>query len=331
MEGIAGVERSEGTRRTLRTLARRIVSSRDLITLAMIVIFAGALSLSTSSFLRVSNIRAMAIAMSMEMPVVIGMMALLILGDFDLSVGSVSALGAVVTTLALVNGVPMWLAIAAGLGSGLVVGLVNGFLVTQFRMNALIVTLGTQSIASGIALGTTGGVVIASGLPSVFAFFGAGKVWGFPVPVMIGLVCVAIADVLLRNISAFRHIYYIGSNKDAAVYAGIGVNRARLLAFTLMGVLGAMVGIIVSSRVMAGSPTLNLNLPLRLISACIIGGASLSGGEGTMVGALLGLTVMHILSNGMVLLNISVYWGGVVIGLVLIFALAIDIAAQRLR
>jgi len=183
-------------------------------------------------------------------------------------------------------------------------------------------------VARGIALGITQGSPVIN-VPSDFAWLGQGSVWGIPFPFIILCVLVLVTDILLRNGRTLRQLYYVGGNQKAARFSGIQVDRIILLTFIGSGVAAALGGIISMARLTSGIPTAFEGVELQVIAACVIGGASLSGGEGTIIGAILGLVFMALVSNAMTMLGVSVYWEGVVTGTILIVAVASDMLTRR--
>lgn len=307
---------------------KTIFQMRSSVVIILIIISVIILRILSPSFLSLRSIQSLSIALSLEIPVVVGMAILLISGGFDLSVGSVSALSMVITGICLVKGLNIFISVLLGLLSGAAIGLLNGVLISRLKINALIVTLGTMTIARGIPLVMTGGQ-ITIGFPKSFSILANEKVGGIFIPVVIALAIAVIADLSLRNIRTFRQIYYVGGNEKAAIFSGINVNRIRVYVYLLSGIFAALNGIILSSRIMSATPLVNPDLALRVIAAAIIGGCTLAGGEGSVLGACLGLIFMFIISSAMVFLGISVYWQGIVVGAILIIAVAIDVLTRE--
>lgn len=302
---------------------KRLFQIRESMVILLTLLFIIVMRFLTPNFFTFNNFKAIGIAVAMETPVVIGMGILLITGCFDLSVGSVSALASMVAGISMIKGNNIILSIIMGLIAGLLIGIFNGVMVTRLKINALIATLATMTIARGITL-LIGGGKIQYGFPEAFAFLGRGKIFNIYFCIWLALIMVIIGDLCLRKIRAFRQIYYIGGNEMAAIYAGIKVDRVRMVAFSLCSLLASVNGIMVSSRVLAATPVINVDLPLRVIAAAIIGGCTIRGGEGSVVGSFMGIVFMFLIYNAMVLLRISVFWQGIVIGLVLASAVAID-------
>ena len=270
-----------------------------------------------------ANFRAVAVGMAPNAVIVIGMAILLASGGFDLSVGSVMALSSTVVAMLLLDGVPIPVAAALGIVLGAVAGLGNGLLVTVMGINPLIATLGTMSITRGIALVLTEGFSLSS-LPPEFAWIGKAAIGGFPVLVLLMLTLVLVCDLAVRHTRFFRQVYFIGANEKAAMLSGIHVNRVRIIAYMLTGMLAALAGILLASRLMSGTPTAGNGIELQVLAAAVIGGASLRGGEGTILGAFLGVVFVALINNSMTMLAVSIYWQMIVIGAVLVSAVGLD-------
>jgi len=300
-----------------------IFEIRESITIIILIAYMIILAIFNPIFFRVKNLIGIAFATSIEVPVVIGMQALLATGMFDLSVGSVAALSGMVTAILLRNTSNILLSVASGFGMGAIIGLINGLLVTKIRLNALIVTLATMGIARALTLGMVSGRVI-TGFPEPYKFLGQGIVLGIPVAVIIAAGMTIVADYSFRRITGCRRFYYVGSNDQAATYCGINVGRIIRSAFLFTAVTSAFTGIIMTSRSMSSSPLIFQDLALEAIAACVIGGSSIRGGEGSVIGAIMGLLIIIITRNIMLLFNVSVYWKELVVGIILILAVVGD-------
>lgn len=308
--------------------ARPTGALRELALLAMIAALVVGMSFASPYFLTAGNFKAMIVGMVPTAIIVVGMTILLVSGSFDLSVGSTLALSSTVVALLLLAGVPMPLAILGALAVGGLVGLANGLSVTLLGVNPLIATLGTMSVARGAALVLTEGFSV-SNLPAAFGVFGSGEVLGLPLMVWIMLAVVVLGDIALRRTRFLRQVYFIGGNEKAAALSGIAVSRLRVATFLISGLLAAVAGVLLASRLMSGTPTAGNALELQVLAAAVIGGASLRGGEGTVFGAVLGVIFVALISNAMTMLAVSVYWQMIVTGLVLVAAVAIDMLARR--
>jgi ribose transport system permease protein len=270
----------------------------------------------------------MAIGLVPTAIITIGMTLLLVSGAFDLSVGSVLALTGTVVALLIVRGAPVVVAVPITALAGAGIGLVNGVLVTRLSVNPLVATLGTMSVARGLALVLTEGYSV-SGLPPSFGFMGVASWFGVPIMVVITIAMIVVADLALRHTRALRQLYYVGSNETAARLSGISVDLVRIVAFVATSLLATLAGILLASRLMAGTPTAGSGLELQVLAAAVIGGASLRGGEGTVLGGFLGVVFVALINDAMTMLAVSIYWQMVVIGVVLTVAVALDMLVRR--
>jgi len=250
-------------------------------------------------------------------------------------VGSVLAVGAVLTArLMTYDGLNPWLAVAVGLAAGGALGLVNGVLVTKARIVPFIATLGTLSIARGLAflLATGGAGSVASNVPMRdpgVAFLGAGYIGPVPVPVILMLLFVGVAAVLLSRTVLGRQIYAVGSNARAARLSGISVERVQLVTYVVAGVLSAIAGVVTTGLLSTASTNLGQGVELDVIAAAVIGGTSLSGGEGTVIGTLIGAAIMAVVRNAFVLLGLPLYLQVMIIGVVILLAVGLDRRRRR--
>lgn len=316
------------TNRTLSIIGT-IFQMREMAMVILILFTCAIMSIFSPYFLSIANFLAIARGFAMEGIVVVGMVMLLISGNFDLSVGSVMALSGIASAALMVNAhMPPPVAVLGGLLVGAAAGAVNGFIVTKIGVNPLIATLGMMAVARGLALGFTSGHPVIN-VPLSFAWIGQGSIGGLPIPVLIMLVVVLAADILLRKARALRQLYYVGGGQEAAKLSGINVTRVVFMAFVTSGVCASMAGIISMARLTSGVPTAFVGVELRIIAACVIGGASLSGGEGTVLGALLGLIFMALVTNAMTMFGVSIYWEGVITGSILTAAVSIDMLSRR--
>jgi ribose transport system substrate-binding protein len=266
--------------------------------------------------------------------IVIGMTIVIICGAFDMSVGSAMAVCGLVAALAMIKAhVPVPLAVLAALAAGAMVGWTNGSLVTRLGINPFITTLGTMSILRGIVQVVTRSAPL-TGFPEGFLTLAwgtvftlhlpAGRLIAVRVPVVLLVVSIVVSDLLLRRLRYLRQVYFVGSNEEAARLTGIPTARVKTFAFMLTGVLAAMAGLIATSRANAIDANAGMGAELRVIAAVIVGGASLSGGRGTILGAFLGLLLMQIITTGLVFVGVAAEAQLIAVGLVLILAAIID-------
>jgi len=260
-----------------------------------------------------------------------GVSVVIITAGIDLSIGSVWALSAVVMAFVCVNKGLVWtLSVLVGLSVGLACGLVNGWGVTLLRIPPFVATLGMMSIARGLAEVITGGFQI-SGLPDAFQWWGQGDIFGVPVPVIVAIGIIVLTWALLRFTRLGRYIYAVGGNEAAAHLSGVPVNRVKLFAYAYCGILAALAGLLATARMGSVRPSDALGYELDAIAASVIGGISLMGGQGSVLGTAIGAALIGVLRNGMVLLDVSAFWQKVVIGIVIIIAVALDYLVWRRR
>ena len=312
-----------------RRTVGRFLAVREVGTLAALAVLCILLSIASPYFFTVRNIFNVLQGMSTIGIMAIGATIVLVAGGLDLSVGSVMAVGAVVTArLMTYQGVEAWLAALSGLGAGVAFGLVNGLLVTRARIVPFIATLGTLSVGRGLAyLIATGPTGVASNVPMRDAgvgFLGAGYVGPVPMPVIIMLTLVVIAALFLANTVLGRQIYAVGSNLRAARLCGISVDRVQCFTYLVAGGLSALAGIINTGLLSTASTNLGQGVELDVIAAAVIGGTSLVGGEGSVVGTLFGAAIMAVVRNAFVLLGIPLHFRTMIIGLVILLAVGLD-------
>lgn len=297
--------------------------------LLVIIIGAGIImTIASPIFLTSGNILANLLGLSIESIIGIGMTILMVSGGFDMSVGSTVALCGAVSAMCMVNGMPVALAIFIGLALGTLIGVINGLIIAKIGINPFITTLGMLSIVRGLLLVVTQAKNI-TGLPDSFNIIGQGQIFGIQYPIIIALVLIIIGDLLLRKSRFFRQNYYIGGNEKAAALSGIDVNKIKIFNYGLIGFLSALAGLIMTARLGTASVTAGTGLELKVISAVIIGGASLQGGEGTVVGAFLGSLLMSIIVSSLTLLGVDIYWNTLVIGATLLIAVMIDTIGKK--
>lgn len=300
--------------------------------LLFIILISAILANLSPVFLTKANIVSTILGLSLQGIVVIGMTVALISGGFDLSVGSVVALTGIVAGKLFLGGMDIWLAALIAFTVALSIGLTNGLLITYLGLNSLITTLATMGIARGACYVLTRGRTLALlSMPTEFKMMAKGFVFGIPYLVIILIVLVIVADLLLRKGGIFRLVFYVGSNEKAAEISGINTKRVRLFVYIFVSALAGIAGILSLARFTMGSPTFGIGLEMSVISAAVIGGASLSGGEGTIYGSILGLMLLAIVNNALVLLDISVYWQTLISSMILLIAVSFDIVNEKLK
>lgn len=271
----------------------------------------------------VDNIALEAIALS-------GYTLLLIGGYFDLSIDGIVSLTGVVAGLMMVGGIPWYIAVGASLLVSGIIGFVNGFIVVKLGINGLIATLTTWWICIGVSLGLTK-ALSPYGFPEGFQLIGQTRLLGFRSAVLCAIVVVIILSVVLHWHRIGAHIYASGDNKQSSKMMGIDITRLGIGLYVLVGLLSGFIGLMIASRLNAASPIAVDGMALRVIAAVVIGGGSLSGGKGSIVAGLLGLCIMHILSNSMIQLGISPYWQKSLLGGILLIAVLSEKANLNFR
>jgi ribose transport system permease protein len=305
-----------------------LIGQRESALVIVLVVAGVIMSIVSPVFLSVANIEAILLALSMEGTITIGMAILLISGGLDLSVGSTLAFTGVVTGLCLNAGLPAVAAIILGLIAAMMVGLANGLLVTRLGINPFITTLGMAMGVRGLLLVIAHGRAVLN-LPSSFTVIGQGRLFGVQYPIFVMLSLVIVGEILVRNARFFRQSYYIGGNERAARLSGINVDLVKIFNYCLVAVLAGVAGLLITARFGSASVSIGAGEELRVITAAIIGGASLSGGEGSVLGAFLGALFMGFLANALNLLGVDVYWQNLVTGALLIFAVVVDVLNER--
>lgn len=311
------------------TPIRRFTLSRELgLALFIALVLVVFSILNNVTFASRDNFAAILRNLAFEGIIALGMMLMLVGGTFDLSVGAMASLIGVITGWLMKHGGwPVPLAVAAGLGAAALGGFINGFIVAKVRVNALITTLGTLGIFQGLAL-LIGGPGITF-LPESFTKFGQAEWLRIQAPVWLLLALALAAHYCLAHTRFFRQFYYIGSNAKAAHLSGINVERLQILSFTLMGLLAGLAGIVYAARVATASSTVGAGAELGAITAVILGGASLTGGRGTAWGAMLGVFFMALMKNVLLIRQVKSEWQGIILGAVLVLAVAVDSVMNR--
>lgn len=313
---------------------KKILSQPVVKPLAALLLMCVAMAFLSENFLTTANFFNVLRQTSVNLCIAVGMTLVILTGGIDLSVGSVLALsGAVAAGLAhqgfsveeanLFVGFTFWGCCFAALIIGAVFGCFNGLLVTRFKVPPFVATLGVMTIARGLTMLYTGGFPITN-LGGGFEFVGTGWLLGIPMPVWIAVVIIAIFAFFLKKTRTGRYIYAIGGNEKASLLSGIRVDRVVLLVYTLAGILAAVAGVLVTSRLDSAQPNAGSGYELDAIAAVVIGGGSLSGGRGTIVGTVIGALIIGVLNNGLVLLNVSPFWQQVVKGFVILLAVIMD-------
>ncbi len=317
-------------RRRLQGSWGALAGRQEVVVFALLMLVSAALSLATDTFLTSTNLFNIARAFSWIAIAALGEALVIIIGGIDLSVGAVMALAGFVAALCLQAGLPVPVAILAGLLTGSLVGWINGTLVGRIGLPPFIVTLGTMSLARGIVLGLTRGEPVRN-LPQAFLNLGQAELWpgAWPLPVVYMLVLAALVSLLLNGTVLGRHIYTLGRNERALRVAGVDIAQLKVLVYMLSGLLTAVAGLLLTARVGVAAPTAAIGYELDIIAAAVIGGTSLFGGEGSVVGVLLGAALLQIVRNGLVLLGVPAYWQTVAVGIMILVVILLDYWRRR--
>jgi ribose transport system permease protein len=276
---------------------------------------------------------------SVNICISVGMTLVVLTGGIDLSVGSVLAIGGAIAAGLLKFGIEipsgnlyigftLLGSILGGLVIGSLLGLFNGWTITKFKVPPFVATLAMLTIARGFTMLYTKGFPI-SNLGDSFAYIGTGWFIGIPVPVWISAIVVVVAIIITQKTALGRYIYAIGGNEHASKLSGINISKVKIIVYGIAGMLAAIGGIIVTSRLDSAQPNAGMSYELDAIAAVVIGGTSLSGGRGTIMGTVLGALIIGVLNNGLVLLNVSPFWQQVVKGGVILLAVIIDKANSK--
>jgi len=297
------------------------------------------ISLLSDKFLTATNLWNVMRQISVNICISVGMTLVVLTAGIDLSIGSVLALCGAITAGLLKNGIEipssnLYIgftilgATVAGLLVGSLLGWFNGWAVTKFKVPPFVATLAMLTIARGLTMLWTKGFPI-TGLGEKFAYLGTGWFIGIPLPVWISGIIVFIAVVITNKTKLGRYIYAIGGNENAATLSGINIKKIKIAVYTIAGALAAVGGLLVTSRLDAAQPNAGTGYELDSIAAVVIGGTSLSGGRGSVLGTVLGAVIIGVLNNGLVLLNVSPFWQQVVKGAVILLAVIIDKAGEK--
>lgn len=304
-------------------------AARELRALWILLLIGIVLGFASPVFATSTNLLNVALATSVTALLAVGQTFVIILAEIDLSVGSLLSFSAAITALTLRHHGTL-IGLLAGLAVGAAAGLVNGLLVTKTRMPSFIVTLAMMSVLAGLALQVTQGNPV-SVTDFNFQNIGQARQFGVPVPVWIMAVVFVVFGVLLARSRFGRYVYATGDNQEAARLSGIPTDRVKIIAFMISGALAAVAGFIITARLSTAEPTAGTGLELEAIAAVIIGGTSLAGGRGDMIGTLVGALILGVIDNGMNLLNVSPFLQSVVKGVVILIAVLLDRNAAVIR
>ena len=310
---------------SLKRSLNNLYRAREMNVLLALLVVSAAIAMSTPYFLTTDNLMGVFRSFSLTAIMSIGMVMVIVTGGIDLSVGSVMGLSGLVTALAFESGYSTFASTSFGLCVGTVFGLVNGLMVTVGRLPPFIATLGTLSIGRGLMYIITKGVPVTPETPDIFSVLGQGYIGWVPVPVVIMLVLATIFSLLMVFTTFGRRVYATGGNENAAWLSGVNTASVKITVYTLSGAISALAGIVAFSRYLSAEPASGFGIELEVIAAAAIGGASLSGGVGSVQGAIIGAALIGIIANGVVLLNINTYAQQAITGAVILIAVSIDV------
>lgn len=307
-------------------IVRKLADSRELTLFVLVAALILVMSaVYPNNFPTASNLRAVLLNLAPVGILVCGMMLLMIAGSFDLSCGSTLALAGVwAGVVAGTWGYPAEVGILVGLVVGGLAGLINGLIVTKLGINALIATLGTLTIYRSLTYVTAGTGVTP--ISDAFAAYGraADPIFRIQSPFWVMLAVVLVGSWLVSRTRFFRQFYFVGGNARAAQLSGIRVGQLTLIGFVIMGVLAGLAGVLGAARLNSAVVNAGVGIELKVITATVLGGASLKGGEGTLIGGILGVLFIALIENAMIINSVGVFWQGLVVGLVLLFAVSLD-------
>ncbi len=282
-------------------------------------------SILNPSFLEPLNLLNLLRQVAINALIAFGMTFVILTGGIDLSVGAILALSSALTAGMMVAGVDPIIAIIVGCILGALMGMVNGLFITKGKMAPFIATLATMTIFRGLTLVYTGGNPITGlGDNYLFQLFGRGYFLGIPVPAITMILAFVILFILLHKTPFGRKTYAIGGNEKAALISGIKVSKVKIMIYSLSGMLAALAGAILTSRLNSAQPTAGTSYELDAIAAVVLGGTSLSGGKGRIFGTLIGALIIGTLNNGLNLLGVSSFYQMVVKGIVILIAVLLD-------
>ena len=276
----------------------------------------------------IANITNVFTQVSTNAIIAVGMTFVILTGGIDLSVGSTVAISGAVSASIIKSTNNILLAILAASAVGIVIGLINGLLISKGKLQAFIATLATMTIFRGATLVFTDGTPISK-LPEKFVHIGNGKIGIIPVPVIITVIVFLIAVYVLTQTRFGRYLYALGGNEDSARLSGINTNKIKTLVYVISGFASSIAGVIIASRIGSASPNAGTGFELDAIAAVVIGGTSLAGGEGRITGTLIGALIIGVLNNGLNLMNVSPFYQSIVKGLVILLAVLLDKKSRK--
>ena len=298
----------------------------ELTTVIALIILMAVITIINSNFLTANNLLNLLLQVTSNALIAFGMTFVILTGGIDLSVGSILALSSALTAGLLGSGMPVTLAILISLILGCILGMMNGLLISYGKLAPFIVTLATMTIFRGATLVYTNGNPITKGLSDtfLFQFLGQGYIVGIPFPVIIMFIVFIVLYVLLHKTAFGKSVYAIGGNEKAAYISGVKLNKVKIIIYSISGIMASISGMIITSRLSSAQPTAGASYEMDAIAAVVLGGTSLSGGKGRILGTLIGALIIGVLNNGLNIIGVSAFWQQVVKGVVILIAVLID-------
>ena len=298
----------------------------ELTTVIALIILMAVITIINSNFLTANNLLNLLLQVTSNALIAFGMTFVILTGGIDLSVGSILALSSALTAGLLGSGMPVTLAILISLILGCILGMMNGLLISYGKLAPFIVTLATMTIFRGATLVYTNGNPITKGLSDtfLFQFLGQGYIVGIPFPVIIMFIVFIVLYVLLHKTAFGKSVYAIGGNEKAAYISGVKLNKVKIIIYSISGIMASISGLIITSRLSSAQPTAGASYEMDAIAAVVLGGTSLSGGKGRILGTLIGALIIGVLNNGVNIIGVSAFWQQVVKGVVILIAVLID-------
>ena len=298
----------------------------ELTTVIALIILMAVITIINSNFLTANNLLNLLLQVTSNALIAFGMTFVILTGGIDLSVGSILALSSARTAGLLGSGMPVTLAILISLILGCILGMMNGLLISYGKLAPFIVTLATMTIFRGATLVYTNGNPITKGLSDtfLFQFLGQGYIVGIPFPVIIMFIVFIVLYVLLHKTAFGKSVYAIGGNEKAAYISGVKLNKVKIIIYSISGIMASISGLIITSRLSSAQPTAGASYEMDAIAAVVLGGTSLSGGKGRILGTLIGALIIGVLNNGLNIIGVSAFWQQVVKGVVILIAVLID-------
>lgn len=304
----------------MKNMMKYISELTTLIALAGLMVI---ITLINPNFLTTNNLLNLLLQVTANGFIAFGMTFVILTGGIDLSVGSILALSSALTAGLIGHGVPVGIAIVLSVALGGILGMLNGLFISYGKLAPFIVTLATMTIFRGATLVYSNGNPITAGLSDsfLFQFLGQGYIVGIPFPVIL----MFLTFIILLHKTAFgKSVYALGGNEKAAYISGIKLNKVKIIIYTISGIMASISGLIITSRLSSAQPTAGASYEMDAIAAVVLGGTSLSGGKGRIIGTLIGALIIGVLNNGLNIIGVSAFWQQVVKGIVILMAVLLD-------